>query len=392
MGAQVALALVLLVASALVTRSFERIRSADPGFEAPGALLFRVVLPPRRYPTRAAAAAFHEQLLERLRGMPGVRSASATTCPPLSSYCFGDPLEVPGRPWPEDEVPPVASMRRVADDYFATMGVRVHRGRVFEETDHRAATRVAVIDERAAEIYFPGEDPIGQRILTGGDGPEEPYEVVGVVDHVVVFAVASPDRPPELYLPLLSHTEDNTPPLHAIAFVVRGDGRSTDLVPALRAAVAELDRDVPVAEVATLSEVLARDRAPAAFTMALLLIAAAVSLALGLIGTHGVLSYLVAQRSAEIGVRLALGGRPRDVARMIAWHGARVTLAGLAAGLVATAAGSRVITSLLYDVSPTDPSTYALVTALLLAVAMAACWLPARRAARLDPAETLRGG
>jgi predicted permease len=403
MGGQVALAVVLLVAAALLARSFQELRAADPGFDAQGGLLVRLVLPVAAYPDREQAAAFHERLLERLRGLPGVRSAAVTTCPPLASYCFGDPVSRPGRPWTEGAIPPVASFRRVSDAWFETAGTSLVRGRLLEVGDQRGATRAVVVDERMAELYFPGEDPLGQRILTSAPDPEEDarrlsglpaegdsYEIVGVVEHVVVFAVASTDRPPEVYLPLLSHTTNNSPTLHSAAYLLRADGDPLALADGFRAALAELDPAVPAAEVTTLESLLAQDRAPMAFTMALILIAGAVALALGLIGIYGVVSFVVAQRRGEIGVRLALGGRPGDVAGMILWQGARVAGLGMAVGLVAAVAGSRVLTSLLYGVSPTDPRVYAAVTVLLLGVTLLACWLPARRASALDPAHALR--
>ena len=391
MGGQVALAVVLLVAAALLARSFQELRAADPGFDARDGLLVRLVLPVAAYPDREQAAAFHERLLERLRGLPGVRSAAVTTCPPLASYCFGDPVSRPGRPWTEGAIPPIASFRRVSDDWFETAGTSLVRGRLLEEGDHREATRAVVVDERMAELYFPGEDPIGQRILTSDADPvEDAYEIVGVVEHVVVFAVASTDRPPEVYLPLLSHTTNNSPTLHNAAYLLRADGDPLALADGFRAALAELDPAVPAAEVTTLEGLLAQDRAPMAFTMALILIAGAVALALGLIGIYGVVSFVVAQRRGEIGVRLALGGRPGDVAGMILWQGARVAGLGMAVGLVAAAAGSRVLSSLLYGVSPTDPRVYAAVSVLLLGVTLVACWLPARRASALDPAHALR--
>jgi predicted permease len=315
----------------------------------------------------------------------------ATTCPPLSSYCHGDPVSLPGRPWNVGDLPPIASFRRIGDGYFQALGIRLIRGRLFDERDHGSPTRAVVIDESMAELYFPGEDAMGRQIYAMNE-EDGPYEIVGIVNHVMTWGVTSRDRPPQIYLPLLSHTADNTPRVHAMSLVIRTDRDPLDLVPAIRAATAELDPAVPLALVTTLDAMLRADRAPMAFAMTLIAIAGAVALLLGIIGIYGVISYLVAQRSAEIGVRMALGARPGDVAGMILRQGASVAVAGLVVGFVVAVAGSRLLTALLFEVSATDPATYSIVAALLLSVALLACWLPARRAARLDPVDALRNG
>ena len=389
MGTQVALALVLLVASALMARSFDRLRAVDPGFNEESALLFSVALPSNPYEDRERAAVFHRDLVERVSALPGVTSVTLTTCPPLASYCFGDPLARPGRPWSEGEMPPVASMRRVGDDYFSTMGIRLIAGRLLDGRDQTVPTGAAVIDERLAAIYFPGEDPIGQQIMPSSDD-ERPYEIVGIVGHVATLGLQAADRPPQLYLPLLSHTTENTPGLHAVSFVARTATPPLDLLPSLRGALGELNPDVALAEVTTLEEIVAADRAPMAFTLVLILIAGGVALLLGIVGIYGVISYAVSQRSGEIGVRLALGAKPGDVARMILGQGGRVAAIGLGVGLLAAVLASGLIEALLFDVNPTDPATYAVVAGALLAVALLACWVPARRAAKLDPVDALR--
>ena len=286
-------------------------------------------------------------------------------------------------------MPPIASFRRVGDGYFDVMGIELVRGRDFDERDQQVPTRAVVVDVRMAELYFPGEDPIGKQILYGEEG-DAPYEVIGVVDHVMTWGVMSADRPPQVYLPLLSHTEASTPNVHALAYIIRTEREPMELVPAIRRTIAEIDSNVPIALATTLEAMLAEDRAPMAFTMTLIAIAAAVALLLGVVGIYGVISYVVAQRASEIGVRLALGARPADVSGMVLRQGALTAGAGLILGLLAAAAGTRLLGSILYGVSATDPLTYALVATVLLAVALGACWVPARRAARLDPAEALR--
>lgn len=389
MATQVALAFVLLVGSGLMARSFQGLAAVDPGFDPEDRLLYRVILPSRTYETREAAASFHEELVERIRALPGVLTASATTCPPLSGYCFGDPLHVHGRPRPEGVVPPITSFRRVADGYFEAAGVPLLRGRLFDAEDHARPTRVAVVDERLVALYFPGEDPIGRRVSTS-DEDEEPYEVIGVVGHVVTFHPSSEDRPPQLYLPLLSHTSGNTPDVHAMRYVVRTSSDPLALVAAVRRETAEIDPNLALSGVTMLEAMLVDTRASMAFTMVLIAIAGSVALALGSIGIYGVVSYLVSQRTGEIGVRMAIGARPGDVAGMVLRQGGRVTALGLVAGLAVALPASRLLDALLFDVSATDPATYVTVALGLLVVSWVACWLPARRAARMDPVAALR--
>jgi ABC-type antimicrobial peptide transport system permease subunit len=215
--------------------------------------------------------------------------------------------------------------------------------------------------------------------------------VVGVVPHVVTIGLTAPERPPQMYLPMLSHTRDGTPTPHSAMYVVRTATPPLDLVPAVRAALAEVDPNLPIGRITTLDEMLRLNRAPMAFTMVLIAIAGAAALALGVVGIYGVISYAVAQRTAEIGVRVAMGARPGDVSVMILRQGGLVAGVGLVVGLVAAVATSGFIEALLFEMSPTDPATYAVVALGLLGVSLLASWLPARRAARLDPVSALRG-
>jgi putative ABC transport system permease protein len=251
---------------------------------------------------------------------------------------------------------------------------------------------VAVIDERLAQLYFPGEDPIGQRLWPDWIGESAPdwYEVVGVVPHVVTFGLASADRPAQLYLPLVTHSEGGTPDPHGVDVLVRTTTAPLDLVPAIRHALTELDPGIPLGRITTLEEILEDDRAPMAFTMALILIAGAAASSLALVGIYGVLAFAVSQRTGEIGVRMAMGARPGELARMILRQGAVVALVGLVVGLGAALAASRLLEAALFDVSAVDPVIYATVAVGLLIVSLLACWIPARRAAGLDPVAALR--
>ena len=392
MATQVALSMLLLIAGGLMVRSFQRLLRVDPGFSAESVLAVGIGLPMSRYATPQDAAAFHEGLLERVRATPGVVAASATTCLPLDGMCWGDPLIVRDRVIPEGEIPPVVGRRRVAADFFATMGMAPLAGRVFEPIDHRTPTRTVVIDERLAELYFPGEDPIGQGIWpdVAPTAERDWYEVIGVVPSVATYGLASEERAGLLYFPLVTHSTGGAPGIHGVDLLVRTSTPPLDLVPAVRRAIAELDPFVPLGTVTTLEAVLARDRAPMAFTMVLILISGAAALALGLVGIYGVLAFAVSQRTAEIGVRIALGARSSDVGRMVLRQGGAVALVGLAGGLVAALLSSRLVGALLFEVSPTDPATYAAVATGLLVVSLLACWIPARRAARLDAVVALR--
>ena len=390
MGAQVALSLLLLVAAGLMARSFQHLLEADPGFSGESVLAVGVALPFSRYGNEEATS-FHHRLLERVRAMPGFSSASATTCPPLAGGCWWDTVLVEGRVRAEGEIPPSVSRQRIADDYFETMGMPPLAGRVFEPSDHARPTRVVVVDERFAALYFPGEDPIGQRVWPGFlESTAEWYEVVGVVPHVVTTSLASPERRPQLYLPLTSHSTEGMPSPHGVHLLARTSTPPLDLVGAVRAAVAELDPGIPLGRITTLEEILERDRGPMAFTMVLILIAGLSALTLGLVGVYGVIAFGVSQRTGEIGIRLAMGARPADVARLVLRQGGVVAALGVVVGLGVALAASGLLESMLFDVSPTDPATYAAVALGLFLVSLAACWVPARRASRLDPVEALR--
>jgi putative ABC transport system permease protein len=363
MGAQVALSLVLLIASGLMAKSFGRLLEVDPGFSQESVLALGVSAPYARYPTRDEAAALHDRLLQRVRALPGVVSATATTCPPLAGLCWSDPVTVQGRPRTQEAIPPIVGRRRVADDFFETLRIAPIAGRAFETADHRQPTRVAVIDERLAQLYFPGEDPIGRRLSPAfiGESASDWYEVVGVVPHVVVFGLASPDRPAQLYLPLVTHSTDGTPEPHGVDVLVRTTTDPLDLVPAVRHVLAELDPDIPLGRITTLEDILDEDRAPMAFTMVLILIAGVAASALALVGIYGVIAFAVSQRAGEIGVRMAMGARPGELARMILRQGALVASVGLVVGLGAALAASRFLEAALFDVSAADPVIYATV-------------------------------
>jgi putative ABC transport system permease protein len=404
MAGQIALALMLLVSSGLMVRSFQKLRAMDPGFDAASALTFRVGLPDREYPSRGAAVAAHHAMLDRLSTLPGVTAVSASTCLPLGGLCFGNTLRVEGRPLRQDEPRPVVTFRAVAGGYVEAMGMRLLRGRGINRGDVERNEHNVVVDQGLVDAFFPNRDPIGQRVASNrppsqtGQPPNLPWlTIVGVVSNTPLAALPEANPMPTLYMPMsiaggpdIPATALVGPNVAAMSYVVRSATPPLDLLPSVRRAIDAVDASLAVADVRTLQDTLDRASAQMAFTMVLLAIAAGVALMLGVIGIYSVMSYIVSLRTGEIGVRLALGAEPGSVARMIVRQGGVVVIAGLTVGLAAAFAGSRLIESLLYDVSPRDPGTFAATTLTLMGVALLACWLPARRAARLSPLEALR--
>jgi predicted permease len=403
MGAQVAMALVLLIASGLMVRSFQKLRDVDPGFNPESALAFSVALPPAAYPSRASAVAAHQRILQTLSAIPGVLAASASTCLPLSGGCFGNTVRVRGRPQLPNDTPPPVVFRAVAPGYFETMGIRVVHGRTITRGDVDRHEPVVVISDAMARRVFPGEDPLGQYVFSNAplrrDGtPSVPaLEIIGVVADTPMQSLAEPNKASQIYMPMSIAGGPDIPPTALVgpdtsdmAFVLRSSVPPAMLASAVRIAVDTVDPQLALARVTTLQAIVDRASAQMAFTMVLIAIAGGVALMLGLVGIYGVMSYIVSQRTSEIGVRMALGAEPRSVAAMILKQGSAVSLAGAAIGVIVALAGSRLIASLLYGITPRDPAVFASTTLLLLIVSALACWLPARRAARLSPLDALR--
>ena len=419
MGGQVALALVLLVASGLMIRSFQNLRAFDPGFDARSTLSFRIGLPERAYPTRAAAVAAHYAVLDRLAAVPGVAAVSASTGLPLADACFGNGVLVMGRDIPGDVQrirPSISRFCAVSGGYVEALGLRLLRGRSVHRDDVEQSRPNVVVNQAFVDSIFTGGDPIGQRIRSnappsppgrpiGGagsawDGGPPPWlTIVGVVSNTPFQALAERNPMPAVYMPMSIAGGPDIPSIAMLgpsvitmSYVVRSASSPLALLPAVRGAIDRVDSALAVSQVNTLEDILDRASAQMAFTMVLLTIAAATALLLGLIGIYGVVSYIVSQRAGEIGVRIALGADPRSVATLIVKQGGLVALVGIAIGLGAALAGSRLVESLLYGVSPRDPVIFSFTTLMLLGVALLACWVPARRAAHINPVETLRAG
>lgn len=404
MGAQVALALVLLVGSALMVRSFLNLRAIDPGFNPDSALTFSVGLPGPKYPTIDNAIAVHDAVIARLTALPGATAVAGTTCLPFNGGCTGNTLRIEGVEYPPGTLPPMAMFRGITGGYFEAMGMRLLRGRPIDRADVDRKHPVAVLSESLAKRAFEHQDPIGKRVASNQPPvrPGQPatlawLEVVGVVADVPSQALNEPAKVPMIYTPLSLARGPATPISVVIApsagvvsYVVRASVPPEDLVLSARQAVRSVDDQMAIAQVMTLQDIVDRASAQLTFTMVLLAIAAIGALILGVIGIYGVTSYIVSQRTSEIGVRLALGAEPGGITAQIVKRGGLVALAGIAVGLLGAFAGSRLIASVLYGVDPRDPIVFGAMAIMLQLIALLACWIPARRAAQLSPTIALR--
>ncbi len=386
-GAEVALAAAMLVGAGLVGRSFQKLLAVDPGFRAEGALVLDVVLPPVRYDTTTKILGFYDRALDGMRALPGVRAAAVTVSLPLGERLTQWSLEPEGRrpDAPELRAPFLSTGTA---DALRALGIPVLRGRGFAPADGERSAPVTVVSETLAREYWPGEDAIGKRVRLSGEGT--PITVVGVARDVRPEALSEAPKP--TYYLLNTQFAAMTGIADAGAtFVLRTAGDPAALTNAARAVVRAIDPELAVDEVQTLESVVRESVARPRFTAAVLGAFGVAALALAVVGVYGVLSYATARRRREMAVRMALGARPDGVRRLVLRSGLRLAGAGVAAGLVAAVAGGRVLTSLLYEVSPTDPATLAAVGVTLLGAAAVASWLPARRATSVSPAETLRG-
>jgi putative ABC transport system permease protein len=349
--------------------------------------VFEIGLPETRYRSRADASRFHQRLLESLQALPGVRRAAAVgRCLPLvGGLCGGEALELEGQAVAEGTIPPITGARVATPDYFAAMGVPV-RGRVFTPADARGEATGAILSEAAAAAYVPDGDAIGRRVRFGGGGPW--HTIVGVAADV--RGRLDTDRFSRLiYLPPLDGGHDGPAP-SLMTYVLSTAVAPASLGPAVREAVAAADPLLPVADMRTLEDHINLSTAPTGFALALIGLAAGVTLVLGAVGVYAVVAYAVSRRTTEIGVRMAIGATPAAVRRLVLREGGFVVLAGIGTGLVAALGLGRFVDGMLFGVTATDPRNLALITAAMLVVAAAALALPARRASRVDPAVALR--
>jgi putative ABC transport system permease protein len=381
-GAQVALSMVLLIGAGLLIRSFDRLQAQDPGFNPEDVLTTRIQLSSARYDSTGRQIRFFQGLLERVRRVPGVRSASAITWLPFSGLGSATRIYVEGRPLPRPGEELSADIRGVDPQYFRTMQIPVTHGVPFTDADGPRTRQAIVINATMARTMFPGQDPIGQHILMpwGDTLRGEIVAVAGDAKHVALDSLARP----------MVYWAMSQFPSSFMTLVVRTAGDPMGLVPAIRSELKALDANQPLADVKPLAEYLGRSVAQRRFTTLLVAVFAGIALVLAAVGLYGVLAYSVSQRTREIGVRMALGARAGDVLRMVVRQGMLVVGAGVVVGIGGALALTRVMTALLYGVSATDPPTFITVVAVFGLVALVACWLPARRATRVDPMVALR--
>ena len=381
--AEVALALLLLVGTGLLVRSFWRLQQTAAGFNPERILTAVVSLPYTGYGDSTNRAVFQRQLLERLAGLPGVESAGLTSDLPWTGYDENSSFNIEGKTFPPRDGPG-GRYHFISSDYFRTIGVPLIAGRFFNSDDSIEKQSVVLINRSLAERYWPGEKAVGKRITFTSEPKEQDWRtVVGVVGDVKDYP-DSATAVPAFYFSLAQS------PTRQVTLAVRTTAEPSGMIAAVRDELQHLDKNVPLADVKTLETITAGAVAGRRFTFWLVGCFAATALALAAIGIYGVLSYLVAQRTREIGVRMALGAQTRDVVRLTLKQGMRPTLVGVALGLAGAFTLTRLMSSLLFGVSATDPETFVVSALFLLLIALLPCWLPARRAARVDPMEALR--
>jgi predicted permease len=385
--AQLGLALVLLTGSGLLIRSFVRLIGVDPGFDTGHLLTFKVSLPRAKYGKDPLCLAFFQQLLARLSVVPGVRSATMESFPPLAGLGAATAVHLLGQPSLALSDLPVTNVQVVGSNYFNTMNIPLRAGRLFNAQELAQERHVTIINQAFADKYLHGLNPLGQKaaiyMKSLSENELQPSEIIGVVGDVHQLGLDTTPEP-TVYWP---HPELV---MSGMTILVRTANDPLSIASAARTALQQLDPELPLAGVATMDQLLADSLSRSRFTMLLLGIFSAVALVLAAVGIYGLIAYSVTQRTQELGIRIALGAQRRDVLRLVLAQGARLTLLGVAIGVFAALVLSRLLATLLFNVSATDPLTFAGVAALLAVVALLACFIPARRATRVDPIVALR--
>src|SRR5262249_55814882 len=394
--AEIALSLMLLVGAGLMIKSFVRLQEVDPGFEPESVLTAEIGLPRAKYADGQKVAAFHDQLLERLATLPGVAAAGLGSSLPLSGTNADTSFFIDGQPKLEPRDRPHTHPRTISPDYFRAMGMRMVEGRVLTEQDHAQAPRVAIINETMARRFWPANTALGKHIALDFETmkffPDRPpqfdlamgmREIVGVVRDVRHEGLETEPQP-EMYIP------DRQLPEREMNLVIRASVDPVSLAAAVRGAVSAIDQDQPVTNIKPMVKLFTDSVAKPRFNYLLFTIFAGVALLLSITGVYGVMSYAVAARTREMGIRLALGARGADLLKLVIRQGMKPVMAGVALGLAGAYGLTRLMATLLFDVSATDPAIFAGVAALLATIALLACYLPARRATKVDPVIALR--
>ncbi len=380
--AEMALAIVLLVGAGLLIRSFARLQQVNVGFNPTQLLTAQIGLPRAQYAKPEQWISFYRQTLERMNALPGAQEAAVAVPLPLSDSYINLAFEIEGRPPRAKSDSPTADYVAISPNYFHVMQVPLLRGREFSDADSESGPKVCAISSSLAQQLFPNESALGQRILIGYPANSS-REIVGIVGDVKDSDLSA-RQSAQIYVPFVQN------PFWAADIAVRSHGNPSALSGALREQIRAIDPALPVAEVRPMVEVIGSSFAQPRFRTALLSLFGAAALLLAAIGIYGVLAYTVAQQTREIGIRMALGANPRRVLRLVLARGLRLAGAGTVVGVLAALVLTQLLNSLLFDVSATDPLTFAAVAGLLLAVALLACYVPARRAMRVDPMVALR--
>jgi predicted permease len=385
--ADVALSLVLLVGAGLMLRSLAKLRGLDTGFESRNLLTFRLQPPEDSQYNYANAPKIKAAILERLRAIPGVRSASVNVCAPLTARCNGSVVtKIAGRPPYGEDAMPKIGVHIVDPSYFETLGIPLSRGRAFNLADRRESAKVVIINQTAAKRLFPNEEALGKQIAIGIgylDGGEEFGEVVGVVGDAQYQTPGSAQNM-DAYVPAGAYGGTSA------MFFVRTSGDPAAAIPGVRRAMQEFDASLPIFDVQTMDERSGRALSTARFGAFLLGAFGAIALALAAVGIYGVVAYSVVQRQREIGIRLALGARRHRVLGLVVGQMLGLAGVGIALGLLGAVLASQLLGALLFDVSPVDPATYGVLAVALAGVAAVASFFPARSASRVDPVTVLR--
>ena len=385
---EISLSLVLLASAGLLLESLWRLMSVSPGFSAEHVVTCRIDLPATKYPEDKSQAGFFRGLLDEAHGIPGVESASLITSLPFSGSRGTSSFSIDGRE-SEPGNEPSADRHQVAPGYFAAMGVALLAGRDFTDSDDMDHPGVVIINDTAAKRFWPGENPLGKHITIGMSQEVKLYgkpvsrEIVGVVGNVKHEQLKD-DFQPEMYIPAWNL------PTPSMTLIVRGNAPPESLINSMRQAVQSMDPDQPIRRPQTLEAAIAKTVAPLRFVAALLALFAGLALTLAIIGIYGVMSYAVAQRTQEIGIRMALGAQYSDVLKLVMGHGVILTLVGIGLGLFGALVLTRVLASLLFEIKPTDATTFVVVSLSQALIAMLACYIPARRATKVDPLVALR--
>ena len=382
---EMALALMLLIGAGLLIRSFWQLQKVSPGFVPQNLLTMNLSLPANKYKEAPQRVQFYQQALQQIRALPGVQAAGATSVLPMSGNNSSGSFSIEGRQIPPNQSMPHGDRWAATTDYFAAMKIPLVRGRYFDDRDTADSALVAIIDETMARKYWPDEDPMGKRISFERDEQGNPRwrEIIGLVGHAKQRNLEGDSRV-QYYLPYAQRA------IPSMDLAIRTNGEPTSFAGAVRNVIRGLDKDLPIFRVTVMEELVADSMAQRRFAMTLLVIFAGVALVLAAVGLYGVMSYSVTQRSHEIGIRMALGAQGSDVVKMVVRQGIGLALVGVAIGLAGAFALTRLMATLLFGVKASDPLTFASIAVLLTLIALLACFVPARRATKVDPMIALR--